>query len=329
MPARFGIGLMLGNFLNPYNYPHPLLSGEHLIFINLWKGRRLAMKSKMLAFLSFVKNLDSENREHWLKAAGKAVHLFDGDGDGFTLFDRWSATAGNYDQEASRDLYYHFSGDQSVPSRKKIADKKYINPNRIATFLRKQQPASENHPYLIKKQIFDTFDLYQQGDQLLIPLTDEKGHVTSYQSISPKGQKRFLKGSKVKGSFHEFLAVYSDMNDPVYIAEGYATAYAIHYGTGGHRTLAAMSLNNLEPVAKMVRRANPDITIIIVTDNDYDPKTGRNPGLEVGRRLSATICDYYITPVSKRDRNRRCDFNDIRCNYSRERLVERITNRCV
>jgi putative DNA primase/helicase len=85
--------------------------------------------------------------------------------------------------------------------------------------------APESHPYLIKKKV-KPFDIRQQGNNLLIPVCSVQGDYQSIQFINPDGQKWFLQGGKTKGGCH-FIGQIS-MREPIYIAEGYATAYSLY-----------------------------------------------------------------------------------------------------
>ncbi len=137
------------------------------------------------------------------------------------------------------------------------------------------QPASEQHPYLAKKGIAP-HALRQQGETLLVPLTDEAGQLVNLQRIFTDGTKRFLSGGRIKGCFSALKG-----GEPLIIAEGYATAASLYAATGG-TVLAAMSAGNLLPVARAARNRYPDRQIVIAGDNDC--QTEGNPGKTGGKR---------------------------------------------
>jgi putative DNA primase/helicase len=124
--------------------------------------------------------------------------------------------------------------------------------------------ALESHPYLIKKKV-KPFDIRQQGNNLLIPVCSVQGDYQSIQFINPDGQKWFLKGGKTKGGCH-FIGEIS-MNKPVYIAEGYATAYSVYKDTGC-LSIVAFNASNLVPVAVDLRKHLPAHEIVIASDCD-------------------------------------------------------------
>lgn len=77
------------------------------------------------------------------------------------------------------------------------------------------EPAPEGHPYLCKKQIRPTGAKIHHGC-LVLPLRDVDGTLHNLQFVSPRGEKRFLKGGRVSGC-------YLGLGSPdgrVYIAEG-------------------------------------------------------------------------------------------------------------
>jgi putative DNA primase/helicase len=130
------------------------------------------------------------------------------------------------------------------------------------------QDALESHPYLLRKKV-KPFDIKQQGNNLLIPVCSVLGEFQSIQFITPDGRKWFLQGGKTKGGCH-FIGEIS-MSKPVYIAEGYATAYSVYEDTGC-LSIVAFNAMNLVNVAIDLRKHLPDIEIIIAGDSD---QTGR------------------------------------------------------
>jgi putative DNA primase/helicase len=128
--------------------------------------------------------------------------------------------------------------------------------------------APESHPYLVRKKV-KPFDIRQHENNLLIPVCSVQGDYQSIQFINPQGQKWFLKGGKTKGGCH-FIGEIS-MSKPVFIAEGYATAYSVYEDTGC-LSIVAFNAMNLVPVALDLRKHLPDIDIVIAGDCD---QTGR------------------------------------------------------
>jgi len=123
-------------------------------------------------------------------------------------------------------------------------------------------PADAGHLYLFRKRIAPE-RLWQAGDRLLVPVTDQTGTVWNIQTIAPDGDKRFLKGGRTKGVF--WFA--GKANDRLVIGEGMATVAAIRRATG-LPVIAALSAHNLPTVAALVRAKCPDLHITIAADDD-------------------------------------------------------------
>lgn len=123
-------------------------------------------------------------------------------------------------------------------------------------------PADAGHLYLFRKRIAPE-RLWQAGDRLLVPVTDQTGTVWNIQTIAPDGDKRFLKGGRTKGVFW----FSGKANDRLVIGEGMATVAAIRRATG-LPVIAALSAHNLPTVAALVRAKCPDLHITIAADDD-------------------------------------------------------------
>ena len=148
------------------------------------------------------------------------------------------------------------------------------------------------HPYLIRKRVKPLNSrLYREA--LVVPLIDESLLIINLQFIVANGEKRFLKGGKIKGSF----AKIGDITEKILICEGWATAASLYEATG-HCVIAAMSAGNLQPVAEIVRRQHPKAEIILCSDND-------NVGIEKANKAAIACNGLVLTPPLAGD-----DFND-------------------
>ena len=163
------------------------------------------------------------------------------------------------------------------------------------------QPASQDHPYLIKKGItadpkikaddFDKkvfFDNPQQSGMLrnclLIPVTGEDGNIQTLQAITPDGTKFFMSGGSMKGGFH---LIQGDGSN-AYIAEGYATAATIHAVTGVS-VYVAFNAGKLKEVAAIAKQRHS--TVIIASDNDHAKihNVGRKKAEQAAGELGLTV----------------------------------------
>ncbi len=142
------------------------------------------------------------------------------------------------------------------------------------------RPADRGHPYLVGKRIAPE-RLWQAGDKLLVPMGDAAGNLWNVQTIGPDGEKRFLTGGRIKGTFWRCgMAV-----DRLVIGEGMATCAAVRRATG-LPVIAAMTAGNLPAIAEAVRAKRTDLTIIIAADDD---KAGMEAARIASQRTGALI----------------------------------------
>jgi len=158
--------------------------------------------------------------------------------------------------------------------------------------------ALENHPYLVKKKV-KPYGINQQGNSLLIPVCSVEGDYQSIQFINEFGDKRFLKGGKTKGGCH-FIGLLQ-MDSPVYIAEGYATAASIYEDTKC-LTIVAFNAANLVPVAVELKKHLPNIQIVIAGDSDT---VGQTYAIKASQEVQGTVLipDFGDNPDGLSDWN--------------------------
>ncbi len=144
------------------------------------------------------------------------------------------------------------------------------------------------HPYLTAKGI-KPYGVKTMRDSLVVPARNAAGDMTTLQFIKPDGQKVFLTGGQITGS-------YFSIGKPVgvlLICEGFATGASLFEATG-YAVAVAFNAGNLKPVAEALRAKLPDITILICGDNDTG--TEGNPGLTKAREAAAAIGAKYVVP---------------------------------
>lgn len=168
-------------------------------------------------------------------------------------------------------------------------------------------PATDEHPYLVKKQV-PSLGLRQAKDgRLIAPVLGESGKVQSLQFIAGDGGKLFLSGGKTAGGFFSIPAKDGGKTGPLVIAEGYATAASVHLATG-YACLVAFNAGNLEAVATMARAKHPKREIVMAADNDV--LTDGNPGVTKATAAAQAIGGKLaICPAHE---GKPTDFNDLR-----------------
>ena len=155
-----------------------------------------------------------------------------------------------------------------------------------AAHIWKQSKPVTQHPYLTKKRI-DHHSARIHINSLVIPIFNN-GVLASLQFIDQDGNKRFLTGGKLKGSYSQ-LGHYNADN-PILICEGWATGASLQESTE-NPVYVAFSANNLKAVAIYGRSLYPLNEIIICGDND---KSGI--GQIAAKEAALAIGGKYIIP---------------------------------
>lgn len=143
----------------------------------------------------------------------------------------------------------------------------------------KLDQATDDHPYLVKKQIkANEFVKVTNGDnKLVLPvfqLIDGEFKITSLQFIDENGQKKFFKDGDPKGGF----MLIGDFTDKMFMCEGFATGQSIYESTE-LGTIVAFNAGNLVKVTNVLASMCSNITI--VADND-ESETGIKKANETG-----------------------------------------------
>jgi putative DNA primase/helicase len=156
--------------------------------------------------------------------------------------------------------------------------------------------ASALHPYLRAKGV-GAHGIRQLGSLLLIPLRDTAGDLWNLQLIGVGGGKKNLYGGRCAGLFHLLGTETAVAAGVLCIAEGYATAAAIHEATG-HPVAVAFSAGNLATVALALRARHPAARIVLCADDDAATaaKTGRNPGVAAACAAAAAVGGLVAYP---------------------------------
>jgi putative DNA primase/helicase len=199
---------------------------------------------------------------------------------------KWKAE-GNYPKltEAQRT---EFKLEQQKQQQLRKAEEKIRHDGAMtkASWIWSRTTKPTTHPYLTKKRIKPhNARLYKK--MLAIPVFND-GVLVSIQLIDADGNKRFLSGSKLKGSYSQ-LGI-SDADKPILICEGLATGASLYESTD-NLTYVAFSAGNLKAVALCVRSLYPMNDIIIMGDNDLS-----GVGQDAARQAALSIGGKYLIP---------------------------------
>ena len=176
---------------------------------------------------------------------------------------------------------------------------------RLAAVIWDQAQDVEDHPYLERKQI-EAFGARVLEGELIIPLRHGPGALVGLQRIMADGTKKFLKGTPAGGAY--YVIGKPSREGTTVIAEGFATAASIRMATG-HCVVVALNAGNLTPVAKKIRAAMPNATLIVAADDDVF--TDGNPGLTAAQAAAREVRGLVAVPVWSGERGHDTDFNDL------------------
>ena len=166
------------------------------------------------------------------------------------------------------------------------------------------EPAPDNHPYLVRKNVRAySIGIYQVTGNLAIPLRDIHGKFKSIQWIpaAPNQNKTFFPGAGLEGAFFsiDLFTIDKNYDGFILLGEGYATMAKV-YELTGYPCVAAMSCHRLDEISHILRAEFPNSKIIITADNDRatEIKTGRNPGILYSKILfDAHIIQNFTFPT--------------------------------
>lgn len=159
---------------------------------------------------------------------------------------------------------------------------------KAARLWRTARPATNAHPYLVRKGIF-AMGIRRLRDMLLIPARDASGTLHTLQFIGPDGGKRFLTGGRIAGCYFSM----GRLTDSLLLCEGYATGATLHQATG-HSVAVAFNCGNLPAVARALRAKFPALRIVVCADNDVN--TRGNPGLKWAHEAAQAVGGFVAVP---------------------------------
>lgn len=188
---------------------------------------------------------------------------------------------------------------------------------------------AREHAYTARKRL-DFGPLVRRGrfqdhDCLVVPIYGQDGQIWTVQAIAGgpvfdgNRDKTLLAGARKAGCFLPIGPTFRGASR-VCIAEGLATAAAIHAATD-LPCLMAVDAGNMLPVAHVVRRlAAPGADIIILADDDQQPDRTGNPGMEAATRAAQAIGARVARP----DMGRKADMWDVWAEQGPEAVRARI-----
>lgn len=173
---------------------------------------------------------------------------------------------------------------------------------RVATQLRKLQPAEQATPYMLDKGIEPQAGAFTDtgGKKTYIPAIDSDGKQWTMQYIQANGTKRFAKDSRKEGCFHIVGGGMDELAKApaIVIGEGYATSVNLKQSLG-FPTVSAFDSGNLAQVAQALHQKFPDKPIVIAGDDDrhLEFTLGVNPGRTKAEVAAALVGGKALLPI--------------------------------
>lgn len=148
------------------------------------------------------------------------------------------------------------------------------------------RPLSRPHPYIANKGLspLGCAGLRTHDNLLVVPVWNGDW-ITSVQTITPTGEKRFWPGAPVKAGAYVLDRPAAALTA---VCEGLATGLAVFQSVRQARVIVAFDAGNLLPV---VQRIRPTGSVVIVADNDHATakRIGVNPGIEKAKNAAELI----------------------------------------
>jgi putative DNA primase/helicase len=178
-------------------------------------------------------------------------------------------------------------------------------------------------PYTQKKDIKKYSAKINEDLILMIALRNINSFLTNIQFIDPTGNKKFMKGGTVVGSFAQIG--YINNRDIIILCEGYATGATLHEQLR-RPVVCSMTASNLPVVAALLKEKYPYNKIAIAADNDRFQKNAivnENAGLikaKEAQKLLGDKCHSLLLPKFKdhlyeEERHDLIDWNDFQKEY--------------
>lgn len=200
------------------------------------------------------------NRAGWCKLFSDCEGGIYGDWS-TDFYDHWQAERAEPSTQAERAEFNRRIAEEKRKAEAERQQAQAAAAKKAAEVWAKAAPAEE-HPYLKHKAV-KPHGLRQSGNDLLVPVRNKQGELTSLQFIAPDGSKKFLSDGRIKNGYFSI----GKPADVICVAEGFATGASVHEATE-YAVAVAFNAGNLEPVAKAMRAKFPDARIIICGDND-------------------------------------------------------------
>ena len=151
---------------------------------------------------------------------------------------------------------------------------------------------TEKHPYLERKQVLSHGLRQGEDGRLIIPLLDAQLEIVGLEYIDDDGGKKFLTGTKKKGSFYILGEHMLQDAKVINYAEGYATA-ASYFQDMAQPVIVCFDAGNLKPVGETISDYFPNAKHIFIADAD-ESKTGEIKAVEASQAVRSRRAESEV-----------------------------------
>lgn len=216
--------------------------------------------------------------------------------------------------------------NEAIQKAKAVLDAEIEQANKKAMSIatEKWQKASFSglSTYLKRKQIDKLNGSKMLGLNILVPMMDSESNLVGLQTITPKGDKFFLEGQKVKGCFHVIGGLAQLEKSPTaYVVEGFATGCSVKKATNAP-VICAFTAGNLMAACESIKKLFPFLKLVICADNDQF--TDGNPGKTRGTNCAIRFNAKFTLPEFKDLSSKPTDFNDLHVLEGLDKVREQI-----
>lgn len=241
-----------------------------------------------------------------------------GQGDTCHVWREWEGTNPHFDAEEWLKRKAEAQAKADEAAKADTAERERLLTILQAVIL-ESAPADINHPYARKKLIYpigarqaiksyllvpattESKAQYLNPDDLLIPVYSHTGQLQGIQQITTSGFK-LMRGMVKDGLLWIGGGLTTgEVANRLYIAEGWATAVAVHTRTR-NPVVVAFSTANLLSAGQWARARYPDAEIVYAVDNDTESfikvggQTINNPGKHYAIKAATAINAAVIIP---------------------------------
>ena len=241
--------------------------------------------------------------------------------------ENWKASGHRLTEDQKRQLKAEVEQRKDERKKELLEQRAKASKKAFAIWKNTNDWASHKHPYLAAKGVKSYGVKIGPNGNLLIPGRDAGGFIHTMQTVSPDGEKRFMKGGKKHGTFHTIDPDKRCGLDPTLVVEGYATGASVHMATG-YPVHVAFDASNLEPVVKALHKKYPDHPVLVIGDNDHtlEHKGQENVGVVKAQAAAKAVGGIFIAPEFNREEIKKgqTDYNDLHASRGLEEVSKQL-----